>query len=106
MADQRHTPGPWEARIGDTHTVIGAWGDSICGMQRNTCSRAHAEQDANARLIAAAPELLEACKLSEAVLAEHEQYDGSEPSRESEAAQACRAALATAEPESGEEPRK
>lgn len=53
-------------------------------------------------LITAAPELLEACKLSEAVLAEHEQYDDNDddgPSRESEAAQACRAAIAKVEPQ-------
>lgn len=41
--------------------------------------------------------LLEACKLFEAILAEHEQYDGDEPSRESEAAEACRVAISKAE---------
>ena len=50
------------------------------------------------QLIAAAPELLEGCRLAAAVLAEHEQYDGDEPSRESEAADVCHAALAKAEP--------
>ncbi|TET95029.1 MAG: hypothetical protein E3J26_03510 [Candidatus Zixiibacteriota bacterium] len=43
-------------------------------------------------------ELLEACQLAAIVLAEHEQYDGDEPSRESEAAEACRNALTKAEP--------
>ena len=40
-------------------------------------------------------EMTEACRLSEEVLAEHEQYDddNDEPSREHIAAEACRAAL-------------
>jgi len=40
----------------------------------------------------------EACRLSEEVLAEHEQYDNDndEPSREHVAAEACRTALAKA----------
>lgn len=61
----KHTPGPWEVR-----TVDGSIGsiDAVCGIQvaqaqeisvldRNT---GHHQRLANTRLIAAAPELLEA----------------------------------------------
>ena len=47
--------------------------------------------------IAAQPARLEALRLCEAVLAEHEQYDEGEPSRESEAAEAARDAIAQTE---------
>lgn len=63
----------------------------------NAVQEITAERD---RLKAEKAELVEACKLSEAVLAEHEQYDDDDevPSRESEAAEACRTALANAKP--------
>lgn len=53
------------------------------------------------RLEAEKKELLQACRLSEAVLADHAQYDNDDelPNRESEAAEACRIALAKAEPQ-------
>ena len=55
----QHTPGPWEAT--QVQTVI-AGGDQLIadcatGCRGLTCQ----ERDANARLIAAAPDLLEAC---------------------------------------------
>jgi hypothetical protein len=52
-----HTPGPW---VDDTYSIIGA-DDSLvaeCGPYSNN----HEEADANARLIASAPDLLAACK--------------------------------------------
>lgn len=51
----KHTPGPWEAV---SWTVFPeSYGDSICTMGLYA-KRADSEHEANARLIAAAPELL------------------------------------------------
>jgi len=55
-----HTPGPWKARIRRQGShVTGPDGFSV----------AHVGTDANARLIAAAPDLLEACRLACLVMA-------------------------------------
>jgi hypothetical protein len=60
----KHTPAPWTVGTPNLYTKlnIGIWGDDyvICDM----CEDGHsvAEQVANARLIASAPELLEALK--------------------------------------------
>jgi hypothetical protein len=66
MSDAKHTPGPWTASATD---VLQGWqSDSahrkvICRGERDAYSGViEAEQLANARLIAAAPELLEALK--------------------------------------------
>jgi hypothetical protein len=54
-----HTPGPW--KVQDDRTTDGTFrvfpheGPSICNLR-------HGEMEANARLIAAAPELLRACE--------------------------------------------
>lgn len=53
-----HTPGPWR-KAGDA-TVLGADGKEVAYLARNT--RYGAETEASARLIAAAPALLEACE--------------------------------------------
>lgn len=51
----KHTSGPWRADIGSDFTIIrGPDGDSIAAMRRRTGDRFEEEQDANARLIAAA----------------------------------------------------
>jgi len=62
-----HTPGPWDANISKgcfSITVGQPKSDyEIIAMVTNyECSRPDAERDANARLIAAAPELLAACE--------------------------------------------
>ena len=70
----KHTPGPW--KVGTHHIVLtqdcpsvdGARADSIyciadCGFEKPYHRRG--EQEANAHLIAAAPELLEALRLCE-----------------------------------------
>jgi hypothetical protein len=64
MAEQKHTPGPWSA--------VGAFienrntGTAVCKTMCRFNEEGHfpveAEADANARLIAAAPELLEALR--------------------------------------------
>lgn len=57
----KHTPGPWEIHAG---YIYGGATDNL-GEQRivATIGRSHDEHSANARLIAAAPELLDGLKL-------------------------------------------
>lgn len=57
-----HTPGPWVTRSKTLHhTVYPESRDGIiCSIDR--CEKTKAEDIANAQLIAAAPELLEACR--------------------------------------------
>lgn len=78
MSEAKHTPGPW--RLGGD----GIYGQSrlvggdevrqcVChigaaGIYRNDRNAELLECDANARLIAAAPELLEACKAAKKLL--------------------------------------
>jgi hypothetical protein len=74
MSAAKHTPGPWrisgfEIRAdGDTRVVMGADGFSVCYIS----GRTKAEHEADAALIAAAPHLLEACKLFAASHSNHE----------------------------------
>ena len=71
--EAKHTPGPWRATMGtsqmsDPGTTIyhqGRW-----GVYSDADS--HGDQEADARLIAAAPELLEALKHCEDVFMRHE----------------------------------
>ena len=56
----KHTPGPWVANTLWTVVNIRAAGGSVCNVPRN-CALSD-DIEANARLIAAAPELLEALK--------------------------------------------
>ena len=69
MAD--HTPGPWKVRNGSVyhaHMFGNGWDDiPIAKMDRETRETGPTERDANATLIAAAPELLKAL---EAILPE------------------------------------
>lgn len=67
MTKTQHTPGPWDVH-GDSHTLVGARDGKM--MLANTLHehvvprycRSKAEAQANARLIAAAPALLEAAR--------------------------------------------
>lgn len=52
----RHTPGPWRVGSG---CVVGSDDRMICG---SALSRTGDEQNANAHLIAAAPDMLRACE--------------------------------------------
>lgn len=55
-----HTPGPWECE--HMHTAICKESQTLARVYHGE-GRAHAENVANAKLIAAAPELLAACQL-------------------------------------------
>ena len=62
MAKPKHTPGPWKTshgRRGAASQVHSALGSVICGIIYAT-SKEGGDMKANARLIAAAPDLLEA----------------------------------------------
>ena len=68
MADVKHTPGPWTYFVGNANGR-GLIRVEVCGTASENCghhiasfTRGH-ENEANARLIAAAPDLLAACKL-------------------------------------------
>ncbi len=53
-----HTPGPWTARmLDDPQWVVASSGPLVC----NTL---HGNDEANARLIAAAPEMLDAARMA------------------------------------------
>lgn len=62
---QKHTPGPWKMVLtfhDNAPNVRGIFGPRIAGHGFNGPLIAHIKDEANARLIAAAPELLEALK--------------------------------------------
>ena len=58
----RHTPGPWEFEIITSSYVTAFDGTHIADVHHGRTATAKAEGSANARLIAAAPDLLEALK--------------------------------------------
>lgn len=74
MSERKHTPGPWSTGIVFGFTEVVAPTLNVANIRGRTIP----EQDANARLIAAAPELLEA--LEECVHALAEWVEIAEPS--------------------------
>ena len=65
MATTKHTPGPWEAVTSTEKvldTVINEFGDPICQLHNGGFNFKPDNIEANAALIAAAPDLLEALK--------------------------------------------
>ena len=78
MTEQaKHTPGPWK--------VVGKSIKSEIGRDQSTIARIDSRgkflpgyDEANARLIAAAPDLLEALKTCRDALRDHVQYDNGE----------------------------
>ena len=77
-----HVPGPWVLRPNGeikAEAWIGKWDDYICKMPFSSLEEASelsVRQLPNARLIAAAPELLEACEVGCAVLQELSHHPG------------------------------
>jgi len=68
----KHTPGPWRSTVNE-------WGASVVdnGEQFICYIGSESSEDrANARLIAAAPELLEACERTAGILPELFSWDG------------------------------
>ena len=97
MADAKHTPGPWELARNDQHagsiaTLYGCEGGYI--EVWTTKWPAGVNQEANARLIAAAPELLEALQ---SIVDDHEFCGNSWGDRREAWIATARAALAKAE---------
>ena len=62
MSELKHTPGPWSvvANGGHSYTIRGSRNEAICDTSIWLHSDPHSESRANAHLIAAAPDLLEA----------------------------------------------
>ena len=88
-----HTPGPWDVEPkGSRHFVDGADGLTVAYLDRAGV-RERSEIEANARLIAAAPELLEAL---EAVLPDLEHYVATHGPGPDKRLAAARAAIAKA----------
>lgn len=71
----KHTPGPWAAHtVADGAYTVYLPEDGMVVCSRNPYESKAAEFEANARLIAAAPELLAALELARAILVEVEHY--------------------------------
>lgn len=75
MSESGHTKGPWMAAARPS-SVVGWPVVAPADMGRSVCNVTvgHDQSEANARLIAAAPELLEALK----IVAQHGRIDNSE----------------------------
>ena len=94
MSESKHTPGPWENHKWNCEEhQISANGGTISLVSHSHSLVPEAEADANARLIAAAPDLLEACRA--AILAIGE-WTGKAPPTLNTAFEKCMAALAKA----------
>lgn len=100
MADVKHTPGPWTARFIDAQgqPVVSAEHYEVATCWHHCVGSIEKEALANARLIAAAPDLLEALKTCRSVI---DQLMGdTDPHEETSALVACQrasAAIAKAE---------
>ena len=58
MTHSKHTPGPWTIEADGSHIMIGASGNGTIAVMRCPLSGTDKTKQANARLIAAAPEML------------------------------------------------
>jgi len=92
----KHTPGPWQACAG-----LGAWNVTTIGKPRtfNICAinTNRVGQEANARLIASAPDLLEALKVALNELHHPGAFNHSNPHDAPEVTEYLEAAIAKAE---------
>jgi len=70
MADTAHTPGPWEVAYLDHNgqRVVRAEHIEVCTCWHHSVGSIEKEMEANARLIAAAPEILAALKSAAAAI--------------------------------------
>ena len=111
--ENEHTPGPWwpcqnsagvwwvatyrDGETASSHRVRDT-GATICGnIGDHTAARTNGNEEANARLIAAAPDLLEALEyLLEQTVVQDERYNCIITEGEAEAAAMARAAIAKA----------
>jgi hypothetical protein len=86
MSESKHTPGPWRYQEGTdayTHIVHTGVNRFLCQLAQDTSGVA----EANARLIAAAPDLLEALQLVCATLGQSNDWrDDSQMARKARAA--------------------
>lgn len=69
-----HTPGPWTIRQGGTEIHGPHYGRQIAHIPPDLRYLPHDENAANARLIAAAPELLAACEAALPIIDAHRRY--------------------------------
>ena len=93
----KHTPGPWKAIGCEVYEDL-TGGDFICEIDRRTLDRPDTENVANARLIAAAPELLEALRALDAHFASSKEVNHGYACRaDGEMHSLVRAAIAKAE---------
>lgn len=67
MIDTKHTPGPWTAERHEHGWHVGPQPSGVCTIHDNTNGSRYAEHQANAALIAAAPDLLAACMAGRAI---------------------------------------
>lgn len=73
MAAQKHTPGPWTIRTEKrTRLVCDAHGNQIAAIRPVKRYGVEGDDAANARLIAAAPEMYEALR----IIADSEEFNG------------------------------
>lgn len=70
----KHTPGPWytAVTVGNDIAILGQTAGNVCVIRIIYPHRSEQEQIANARLIAAAPDLLAVLQLA---LKEHDEYE-------------------------------
>jgi len=90
----QHTPGPWRLSSGDETEIFSGAKPVARAHCGGLTSVKLPEAEANARLIAAAPELLAALEEMYALYADHAQYD--EEGHETAAINSARAAIARA----------
>lgn len=105
----KHTPGPWKSHLVDDTTIIDSTGRfiaSVCGGDDDLGEADYNNTDewpileANARLIATAPEMLEALKAHDAYMLDAGFSGPDDPALHPKAAanwHHCRAAIAKAE---------
>ena len=77
MTNAKHTPGPWSRNIKPAHKYVTVWSgrNTHVAYVATGAPLSNDEIEANIRLIAAAPELLEALKALRAAVVEYEDDD-------------------------------